>query len=322
MATPSTSWSKYALAFYNLENLFDTVNDKNKSDDDFTKKGFKRWDKAKLGKKVQDLGNIIQQIGFKETGHPPVLVGVAEVENNLVLQELIDSEHLKEKGYQFVHCDSKDERGIDTALLYRSQYFKVLTTKAHEVFFIDNQGEKDYTRDILEVKGTIEGQEVYILVNHFPSRREGEIESAPKRMRVAKKNIAIITNIQAEDPQAKIIIMGDFNDDPHSASIVHMVAQGFYNPMELLLTKEDGSLTYKGKWNLFDQIIVSENFLKMHGNTFRFHKAAIFGEDVVKVNEGDYEGYPFRTYAGPKYLGGISDHFPVYSIFKITKQTS
>ena len=320
MTHTDTSWSKYAFAFYNLENLFDTENDPQKADDDFTPDGFKRWNQARLTKKVRNLGHIIQQIGAKETGFPPVLVGVAEVENKLVLQELIDSEHLKDKGYQFVHYDSKDERGIDTALLYRSTYFKILHSKAHEVFFIDNDGEKDYTRDILEVKGTIEGQEVYILVNHFPSRRAGEKETAPKRMIVAQKNETIIKHIRQEDPDAKIIIMGDFNDDPHSASIQYLMAQGFYNPMELLLTQEDGSLTFKGDWNLFDQILVSENFLQMHGNPFRFQKATIFGENSVRVFDGPYEGHPFRTYAGPKYIGGVSDHFPVYSIFKILKQ--
>lgn len=320
MATSASKWSKYTFAFYNLENLFDTVNDPDKADDDFTPDGFKRWNQARLRKKVRNLGHIIQQIGFKETGFPPVLVGVAEVENKLVLQELRDSEFLKDKGYQFIHYESKDERGIDTALLFRSQYFEVLSSTAHEVFFIDDDGEKDYTRDILEVKGRLEGQEVSVLVNHFPSRREGEKLTAPKRMLVAKKNEAVIKEILSKDPEAKIILMGDFNDDPHSASIQHLMAQGFYNPMELLLTQEDGSLTFKGDWNLFDQILVSENFLQMHGNPFRFQKATIFGENTVRVHDGPYEGHPFRTYAGPKYIGGVSDHFPVYSIFKILKQ--
>ena len=311
--------NQYAIAFYNVENLFDTVDDPNTFDDDFTENSGRKWNKSRFKKKLKKIGRVISNIGFDEIGHPPVVVGLAEVENAFVLEELIASKFLKSKGYAIVHFDSPDERGIDTALLYRSDYFKVIHSKAHNVILTNLEGEHDFTRDILHVQGLLEGESVHILVNHWPSRRAGAEETAFQRLVVAKKAREIIALITSEEPDARIIVMGDFNDDPNSESIKHLVSNDFYNPMELLLTNKAGSLSYKGEWNLFDQIIVSHNFMRQYGNAFRLEEAKIFNSKDLQAYKGRNKGTPFRTYAGRKYLGGMSDHFPVYAIFTIEK---
>tara|TARA_R110002049_G_scaffold63924_3_gene169409 strand:+ start:1053 stop:2018 length:966 start_codon:yes stop_codon:yes gene_type:complete len=309
--------NQYTIAFYNLENLFDTKDDPKTMDDDFTEKSVRQWDEKRFRKKIKKLGRIISNIGYKDIQHPPVILGVAEVENEFVMRELASSKFLKEKNYDYVHFDSPDERGIDTALLYRPEYFKVISKEAISLYVTTPLGKRDFTRDILYVKGSLEGEVLHVLVNHWPSRRAGAEVTNYRRMVASKKNQEISAKIRSEDPNARIIIMGDFNDDPHSESVQALVSEQMYNPMELLLTRNEGSVTYKGNWNLFDQIILSQNFLQMHGNNFRFETAKIFNATNLKEYKGRYKGNPFRTFAGRKYLGGISDHFPVYSIFSI-----
>ncbi len=318
MPEKKDSWKLFTIAFYNVENLFDTIDDPKTADNDFTEKGRLKWTTSRFEKKVRNLGTIIHQIGFKETNNPPALIGLAEIENAKVLKALINSDGLKNLDYGYIHFDSKDERGIDTALLYRKDVFSIINQKAHPVVLENDKEEKDYTRDVLEVTGIISGNKVHVLINHWPSRRAGIEASEPSRLKVSSINQKIIRDIRNNDLEAKIIVMGDFNDDPESKSVKTLVANAMYNPMELLLTKEKGSLTYKGNWNLFDQIIISQNFIQQYGNKLRFEKAFILDLKTVKVFEGIYKGHPFRTYAGPNYLGGISDHFPVYTIFKVS----
>ena len=309
--------NQYSVAFYNLENLFDIKDDPRKLDDDFTENSERKWNKKRFRNKIRKLGQAIHQIGQNDISHPPVLVGVAEVENKFVLRKLIDSEALKDKNYGIVHFDSPDERGIDTALIYRKEFFKILEKKAVNLHIKNEYGERDYTRDILHVKGLLETEEVHILVNHWPSRRAGAEETSYKRVAAAKKNKEVVAEIIKEDPSAKIIIMGDFNDDPQSESIRKLVGFDLYNPMELLHTKYAGSARYRGSWNLFDQIILSNNFLQQHGNSFRFKEAKIFNSKSLTEFKGRNKGNPFRTFLGRKYNGGISDHFPVYGVFSV-----
>ncbi|MGV6829777.1 MAG: endonuclease/exonuclease/phosphatase family protein [Flavobacteriales bacterium] len=310
---------QYAIAFYNLENLFDTTNDPHTLDDDFTPNSEKKWNQKKLENKITKLSKTILNIGYEETKQAPILVGVAEVENAEVLNQLINSKYLKDQKYSFVHFDSPDERGIDTALLYRTNYFKILHQENIEVFINNQEGKRDFTRDILYIKGILVNQTVHLLINHWPSRRDGAAFTSYKREEVAKLNQEKIIEIQSKNPDAKIIVMGDFNDDPHSKSISLLSKNLLYNPMELLLTKYQGSLNYHGNWNLFDQILLSPNFLQQYGNSFRFKKASIFEPLYLKEYKGKYKGNPFRTYVGKKYLGGYSDHFPVYAVLSILK---
>ncbi len=303
----------YTIAFYNLENLFDTIDNPLTMDDDFTESSEKKWTDKRFRKKIKKLGHVISQIGYDAILHPPVLTGVAEVENQNVLDELVSSKFLNPKGYQYIHFDSPDERGIDTALLYRKDYFTVMYKEAFPLYINNQYGERDYTRDILYVKGQLENETVHVLVNHWPSRRAGTEETSFKRIAAAIKNREIISGIIEEDPMAKFIIMGDFNDDPKSESVKTLIQEDIYNPMELLHTKYSGSLNYKGNWNLFDQILLSNNFLQQHNNLFRFEEAKIFNPKHLQ----EFKGNPFRTFVGKRYLGGLSDHFPVYGIFSM-----
>jgi predicted extracellular nuclease len=311
--------SYYTIGFYNLENLFDIYDDTNVLDDDFTEASPRNWNKERYNNKIRKLGKIIKKLGSENKSHPPVIVGVAEVENEDVLHDLTNSKHLKTLGYNFIHFDSPDERGIDTALLYRENHFTVLDSEAIPLYIVNTNGQRDYTRDILYVKGKIENNEIYLLVNHWPSRRSGNHETVYKRKAAAVKNREIINNILTKEPEAKIIVMGDFNDNPSSESIDILKETDFYNPMDLLLTNERGTLNYKGEWNLFDQIIISNNFLKPYDNPFQFVKSNIFNPKELQEITGKYKGNPFRTFIGEKFLGGISDHFPVYEVFSVKK---
>ena len=315
MADKGSFKQRYTIAFYNLENFFDTHDDPTKLDDDFTPKGPKKWTEKRFKKKRKKLAKVISEIGLEHSAYPPVLVGVAEVENSKVLESLLDDKALEDIDYGFVHFDSQDERGIDTALLYHKKHFKVDSAETVEVVVENESGERDWTRDILYVQGRLNGEEVQVFVNHWPSRRDGAELSSPKRERAAQ---TILQKIKTSDNGGdNCIIMGDFNDDPNSKSIKMLMDSGhFINPMKKLLSWDKGSANYKGKWSLFDQVIISHTFLNHEPNTHMFKKAGIFSPKLVKEWKGKYKGNPFRTYVGKKYLGGYSDHFPVYVILE------
>ncbi len=317
--TSNSKKNYYTIGFYNLENLFDIEDDPNILDDDFTEDSPRNWNQDRYEKKIRKLGKVISNLGYQETSHPPIIVGVAEVENDEVLRNLVNSKYLKSKNYNFCHFESPDERGIDTALLYREEFFTVLHSEAIPLYINGKYGERDYTRDILYVKGEIEGNIIHLLVNHWPSRRSGYDQTVYKRIAAASKNREIINDILSEEPEAKIIVMGDFNDNPTSKSVKDLVNTDFYNPMEKLLTLDSGTLNYRGEWNIFDQIIISNNFLKPHDNPLQFEDSEIFNPKELQEYSGKYKGNPFRTYVGEKYIGGISDHFPVYEVFSVKK---
>ncbi len=308
----------YTVAFYNLENLFDIHDDPYILDDDFLPDSEKQWNRKRYEKKLFKLGTVISNIGFSRTRKAPVLLGVAEVENKKVLEDLIQTKHLREKNYGIVHYDSPDERGIDVGLLYQKQYFEVTHSESIQVLVYNDNGDRDYTRDILWVTGILNNEEIHILVNHWPSRRDGAEGTSYKRIVAADKNREIIDNITNENPDAKIIVMGDFNDDPFNESVKkHLVQGDLFNPMERLLTRYRGTTNYRNQWNLFDQIIFTNNFHKYEKGKHSFSNAAIFDKDFLKIYKGRYKGTPFRTYAGRKYTGGYSDHFPVFMQLKL-----
>lgn len=312
--TPPSS-EKIAIGFYNVENLFDVVDDPQTLDDDFTPKGYKKWNSYRYKKKIKKLSKVITQIGAKETKTSPSLVGLAEVENNSVLQDLISTKVMTPHKYGFVHRDSPDERGIDVALLYKKEDFEVTSVASLELMIETSPGVRDRTRDILHVKGALKGKEVHLLVNHWPSRRTGEDDSEHKRISAAQRNRKTIDAIKIEDPEARIIIMGDFNDGPQDKSIRdHLVQTDFYNPMVYLGTRYAGSLNYQWEWYIYDQIIFSHNFMRLHENDLLYDTSDIFNDHFLTEFKGRFKGFPYRTYAGKKYLGGYSDHFPVYSI--------
>jgi len=315
-----TKQSKICVGFYNLENLFDTEDDPLTHDDDFTTEGYKNWNPKRYANKLKKLSRVIADIGHKETKSAPSLLGVAEVENRQVIEDLIHTKALRKYPYGIVHFDSPDERGIDTGLIYRKDHFEVLDSNPLRVHLESEPGVPDYTRDILYVCGLLSGKRVHIFVNHWPSRRKGEEETRDKRIAAASRNREAIERILEEEPDARIMVMGDFNDDPHSESVkTHLVQSDFYNPMIFLLTRYEGSLNHDFKWYLFDQIILSSNFMRFHNNALRYHSSKIYNGHSLTEYKGRFKGNPFRTYAGKRYLGGYSDHFPVYSIFKNLK---
>lgn len=305
------------VAFYNVENLFDTENDKYTNDNDFLPYTIKRWTSKRYDNKLRKLGYAISQIGQEETGKPPAIIGLAEVENAKVLDDLITSKHLKPYNYNYVHFDSLDERGIDVAMLYNTDAFEVTHTETFSIILEDPDGSPDYTRDILLVTGRLDGETVHYIVNHWSSRREGQKETEPKRLAASDKVREIITNLQNENPEAKIMVMGDFNDNPKNTSITQLVDNcGVYNPFDTLRSFSRGTVMHRRQWFLFDQILISNIFFKSSKTDFEFFKANIFDPDFLKEFRGHYKGSPFRTYIGKKYKGGYSDHFPVYIILK------
>ncbi|AUC86041.1 endonuclease [Polaribacter sp. ALD11] len=305
------------IGFYNVENLFDTVDDPKTFDDDYTTDGKRKWTDKRYRIKIKKLSSVISKLGLNRSKYPPAIVGLVEVENAKVVSDLVYSSNLKKHHYGFVHHDSPDERGIDVALLYNKQFFELLTSETFPVFLNNDEGERDYTRDILKVTGNLRGELVHIFVNHWPSRREGIVESEPKRVIAAETARTIIAQIKGTHFDAKIIVMGDFNDNPTSNSVKTLVSDDFINPMESILNPEKrGSLTYNGKWNLFDQILFSKNFLEQKEGKLHFKHAEVFNKEWLKIFKGKLKGSPFRTYIGPWYQGGFSDHFPVYAFLK------
>lgn len=310
--------SYYTIAFYNIENLFDTVDDENTNDDDFLPTSKKRWTTKRYQNKLRKLGQVISQIGDDDMKYPPAIVGLAEVENERVVEDLINSKYLKHHNYDLVHYDSSDERGIDVALIYNTDVFEVSHSEPFSIYLEDEDGERDYTRDVLLVTGRLHGEEIHIIVNHWSSRREGQKETEYKRLAGADTVNRITDSLKTNYNNPKIIVMGDFNDNPNNKSIqtIEEISQ-LYNPFKTVLSNEKGSMNYDFEWNLFDQILISNNFFDPSSTPLDFNKANVFDSKFLKQYHGKYKGQPFRTYVGKHYKGGYSDHFPVYIELKL-----
>lgn len=310
------------IAFYNVENLFDTIDDPDTFDDDRTPLGKDKWTAVRYQQKVQNIAKVLSEIGTDITSTSPDLIGICEIENKQVLEDLIAHPYLRNKGYQILHFDSPDERGIDVALLYKKSAFIPSNSMSRRLLLINNEGDRDYTRDQLVVDGFLDNEKVYLIINHWPSRSGGEARSRPNRIAAARLNVRIMDSIRRTDSMAKIITMGDFNDDPTDTSIRNILKKAgtwamdsiveLYNPMEKLHKKGLGSLAYRDRWNLFDQILLTPTLINDRRNTFQFWKAGIYNPPYLSTQTGPYKGYPFRTYSGGNYTGGYSDHFPVF----------
>jgi len=312
------------IAFYNLENLFDYEDDPLVFDNDRTPDGKDHWTAEMYHAKLKNMAEVIAEIGADVTGALPVIVGVCEVENRRVLEDLLNQEPLVGNDYGIVHFDSPDRRGIDVALLYQKKLFTPTHYRAYPLFLYqeDDPLRRIFTRDQLVVSGVLDGDNIHLIVNHWPSRSGGEARSRPKRIQAAKLNKRIIDSLFGQDPYAKIITMGDLNDDPISPSVKRHLGtekdrkelplRALYNPMEGMFKKGLGTLAWRDSWNLFDQIIISSAFLSEEYSSYRFYKAGIYNKPYLANATGQYKGYPFRSYANGTYTGGYSDHFPVY----------
>ena len=310
-----------SVAFYNLENLFDTEHDFNSSDNQFTPDGEKKWDEAIYTNKLQNLAKVISELA---NGEAPTFVGVCEIENKKVLEDLISQPSLKNANYAIVHLDSPDERGIDVGFMYNKSLFKVEYFTAHQP---DLSYCNDLTRYILHIQGkVINGETLHFIINHWPSRGGDSAKSEAKRIAAAIKLNEIKYRIIETEPNAKIIIMGDFNDEPSNKSIAETLAVSckqnntadgqFFNAFCDLEIAKKGSYRYKDAWEMLDQIMVSSTLLSdttaIH---FKNNSAAIKSETWM-LQTGKYEGYPLRTYGGNTYLNGYSDHLPVFILLE------
>lgn len=299
--------------FYNVENLFDTIDDPIINDNEFLPNATKFWSTRKYKRKLKNIASVIYRI-HSDTTHIPFLVGLAEFENSSVLQDLINQDELRDYNFDYVHFDSRDARGIDVSLLFNKLLFEIVLSKSFPIDIQQNDLSEP-TRDILYVKGLFHNNPIHVLVNHWPSRREGVKETAFKRLHLSQKLNSIVKTICEEDSEAYIIVMGDFNDNPRNDSLQNLVLNNnLFNPFTKLWSWNSGTLVYKRKWYLFDQILLSKNF-KM-SNFFKFSCAAIFNPSYIQVQKGKFKGAPKRSYAGDKHLAGYSDHFPVYVSMK------
>lgn len=312
------------VGFYNLENLFDTINQPEVNDEDFTPDGANLYTPTVYIDKLSKLEEVISQIGTDVSPDGLAVLGCAEIENESVLRDLVAQPALKKRNYQVVHFNSPDERGIDVGLLYNPRYFKVISSSSLYVPLKNDDGTPRYTRDILYVHGLLQGEPFHIFVNHWPSRRGGEQASAPGRALAASVAKARIDTILMSDPDAKVILMGDLNDDPVSPSVAKVLGaktdvskvrrSELYNPWYAYYREGIGTLAYNDAWNLFDQIIISQSFLDKNQEGLFFQRAEIFKREFMLQTSGRYKGYPKRTYDFSNYMGGYSDHFPTYLI--------
>lgn len=302
----------YSVAFYNLENLFDTLHDAGKNDQDFLPDGRYRWTGEKYEAKLQNLAKVIGSLSKERVPQGAAVIGVAEVENNRVLNDLLRQPTIGH--YRYVHYEGPDRRGIDCALLYDPQQFQVNASKL--VLSEPYQGDTVHlTRGFLVVDGELAGERVCVIVNHWPSRGA----DSPVRVHAARQVKALKDSLLRQDRRLKLIVMGDLNDEPMDESLAVLgahkqkkeVKKGeFYNPWWTILEDDGrGTLCYRGKWNLFDQILLSKSLLKKRRG-LRYDHSEVFVREYLIQQDGDYKGYPLRTHGGRRWLNGYSDHFP------------
>ena len=314
----------YMVAFWNFENLFDIYNDPETHDDEFTPEGIKKWNETKYQKKLYNLERVIFDMAAINKEYPIVL-GVSEIENRSVLEDLVSQPKLKGAKYRVCHFDSPDARGVDVAFLYRADVFKLEGSDNIKLNVPELPNFR--TRDLVVMWGTIEGEPFYFLVSHWPSRLGGKEASQFKRDACAKQIREIKDSLLKENPATKVIVMGDFNDDATDASLVKVMgAKGklkeletgdFFNPYYQMLKAGLGTLAYQDSWNLFDNICVTENLVNGTYGKLRLMKGKkfygnIFTRPYMLQQEGQYKGYPLRTFVTNNFQNGFSDHFPVY----------
>lgn len=307
------------VAFYNLENLFDTINNNGKYDLEFSPQGSRQWNGYKYWSKINKLAYCISEMKGRNKDIVPAIIGVSEIENITVLNDLVKAEPIAGWGLKVVHHDSPDRRGVDVGLLYNPAHFRVLNVTNHRLV-IENYP-TFRTRDQMCVTGLLDKTKVSIIVNHWPSRLGGQEQSSYLREAAAALSKQIADSLWAIDPYQGVIIMGDLNDDPQDKSCAKVLgakknikdveAHEFYNPWWEKLDNGIGTLAYKGSWNLFDQIIVSGTLLKQNdARGLHYLGCKVNNFDFLFDTEGSRQGYPLRTFAAGVWLDGYSDHFP------------
>lgn len=339
------AFSVHTVAFYNFENLFDTINDPITNDEEWTPTGNQHWNTKKYRQKLENLARVLSEIGTAENSNSPTFIGGVEIENRNVLEDLVKQPKLIDKEYGIIHFDSPDKRGIDVALLYQKKQFQPTsyiniplyvyrevqrvkqTTKedaetnleTEDIIQVSAKNHRVYTRDQLLVTGFLNGEEIHIIVNHWPSRAGGEKKSSPYRELAGVLNRKIIDSLQQINPNAKVITMGDLNDSPFNNSVKKALGSkgkiqevkpfGIYNPFEEMANKGLGTIAFRDAWDIFDQILISESLLQKNYKTYQYWKAGIYNKPFLIQKSGKYKGYPLRHSLTEI---GFSDHFPVY----------
>jgi endonuclease/exonuclease/phosphatase family metal-dependent hydrolase len=309
------------VGFWNIENLYDTLDSPNTDDREFLPDAPKQWNTQRYERKVRKMGEVIAALGKDLDPRGVALLGLAEVENRTVVEDLCRSAALKDRGYQVVHEDSPDRRGVDVALIHDPKRYAVYAHKSYRLHMPDTAFR---TRDQLLVSGVMDGDTLHVIVAHWPSRRGGEKRSMPNRMAAGELGRHITDSLLAINRNARILYMGDLNDDPVNSSITvglratgdQALAQGgtLFNPMHAPFKKGIGSLAWRDSWNLFDQIIISPALVNGAGGRYKFYGARVFNEPYLRQDEGNFAGYPKRTFVGDTYQDGYSDHFPVFLV--------
>lgn len=310
----------HAVCFYNLENLFNTSHDAKKNDYDFLPDGSMHWDNNKLTHKVEHMARVLCDLGTDKLPYGASIIGLSEVENDMALDYLVEQPCMKERGYKYIHLEGPDKRGVDCALIYNPKAFKV-EKYFHKPYVYENGDTTRQTRPFLCVQGKLAGDNLTVIVCHWPSRGHENIfrEYGGKQVR------ALTDSIHHADPSQHIMVMGDMNDDPDNTSMTKFLGAkrkmkdvgeyDFYNPWwDVLRNKGQGTLSYQGGWNLFDQIVCSHNMLDVKGTKeykeltlWNYH---IFKRDYLLQQDGKFKGTPKRTHAGGVWLDGYSDHLP------------
>lgn len=338
-------YALYGVAFYNLENLFDTLHDAGKNDYEYLPNGTNKWGKMKYEAKLHNMARVLSELCTDKLPQGPAVIGVSELENHLALEALLNQPSLAGRGLKYVDVAGPDRRGVECAFIYNPRFFQMerymhvpyYYAPSGRVddplvgFYTDEQGEVQaytdlkgdtthITRGFLVMQGLLAGERMFFIVNHWPSRAAGSEarERAGYQVRLLKDAL------MASHPEAKVMIMGDMNDDPADKSMTTALgckhqtdkvkkATDLFNPWhETLYKRGQGTLLYQGKWNLFDQIVFSGNLLGTDRTSLKFYKHEIFMRDYLFQQEGKYKGSPLRTHAGGVWLNGYSDHLPTY----------
>lgn len=339
-ALRKNSKRNYVIGFYNLENLFDTYHDEGKRDDDFLPDGKNKWTETKYNKKIHNMARVIKAMA-KDNGAYHTILGVSEVENRHVLEDLVNEPQIADANYQIVHYDGPDRRGVDVALFYKPEQFTLLDSESipfdfnstNIEFNMDKEGQEHFkTRDILMARGLIDGEMFAIYVAHLPSRIGGKGQDL--RARGAEIIYEHSMKLQNKYPKINIVVMGDMNDDAtdpsmteylHGRVTIKEVSEvDFFSPFMSMLKAGYGTLAYRGNWNLFDCILVNHNLVNGEDDSLQIMPIVkkkkqkfygrVFNKPFMVVQKGRFKGQPFRTFSGGAFINGYSDHYPTYIV--------
>ena len=316
----------YGIAFYNQENLFDTLHDYGKNDFEFLPEGSYHWTGTKYKAKLQNMSKVLSELCTNKIKAGAAIIGLSEIENRGVVEDLLKQPALSGRGYKILHFDGPDRRGVECAMLYNPRFF-TLEDSCLVPYVYPNNDTTHVTRGFLVATGTLSGEKIHVIVNHWPSRGA----ESPARERAGEQVRILKDSLMNAYPGSKVIIMGDMNDDPNNKSMTESLGckhkqkdlkktTDLYNPFwDTLYKTGQGSLMYDGKWNLFDQIVISKDLVGDDRSTLKLYSNEVFIRDYLLQQDGKYKGSPLRTHAGGVWLNGYSDHLPtcIYLIKEI-----